>query len=212
MLNMQGLGKAAVQLIADSGVSDIRVVYTSPRGDDLDTRLLRAMVIKGILEEITESNVNLVNADLLAQNRGLQISEMTIRSEGRTILTSMSVAISSKSSRFSAAVDQSNRIYVKGCVKEGVPWLSKIGKFDVDLTMYGSVLLVRQEDQPGIIAAISQLLGDDNVNVSFMTVCRTAKGEEAIMAIGIDDEPSPEMLAKIPQCKGISEFTIFREM
>lgn len=53
------------------------------RGDDLDTRLLRAMVIKGILEQITTSMVNLVNADLLAKTRGLRIIESTIPAEGR---------------------------------------------------------------------------------------------------------------------------------
>jgi D-3-phosphoglycerate dehydrogenase len=41
------------------------------------------MVIKGILEDTTTANVNLVNADLLAKNRGLRISEVTIRSDGR---------------------------------------------------------------------------------------------------------------------------------
>ncbi len=46
--------------MTDTGFTDINVCYSSPRGDDLDTRLLRAMVIKGILEEITTSNVNLV--------------------------------------------------------------------------------------------------------------------------------------------------------
>jgi len=56
----EGLGKAAVQLVADTGFSDISITYSSPRGDDLDSRLLRAMVIKGILEEITTSMVNLV--------------------------------------------------------------------------------------------------------------------------------------------------------
>ena len=52
-------------------------------GDDLDTRLLRAMVIKGILEQITNSTVNLVNADLLAKNRGLRILESIVPAEGR---------------------------------------------------------------------------------------------------------------------------------
>lgn len=51
--------------------------------DDLDTRLLRAMVIKGILEQITTANVNLVNADLLAKNRGLRIIESTVPAEGK---------------------------------------------------------------------------------------------------------------------------------
>jgi hypothetical protein len=49
-----------VQLVADQGLTDIKITYSTPRGDDLDTRLLRAMVIKGILEETTTSNVNLV--------------------------------------------------------------------------------------------------------------------------------------------------------
>jgi hypothetical protein len=65
------------------GFTDIAITYSSPRGDDLDSRLLRAMVIKGILENNTTANVNLVNADLLAKNRGIRISEVTIRSDGR---------------------------------------------------------------------------------------------------------------------------------
>jgi D-3-phosphoglycerate dehydrogenase len=72
-----------VCLVSDQGFSDINICYSSPRGDDLDTRLLRAMVIKGILEEITTARVNLVNADLLAKNRGLRISEVTVTSDGR---------------------------------------------------------------------------------------------------------------------------------
>lgn len=42
------------------------------------------MVIKGILEQITTSTVNLVNADLLAKTRGLRIIESTVPAEGRS--------------------------------------------------------------------------------------------------------------------------------
>ena len=51
-----------------------------------DSRLLRAMVIKGILESITTSTVNLVNADLLAKTRGLRIIESTVPSTGKASL------------------------------------------------------------------------------------------------------------------------------
>ena len=49
----QGLARAAVQLVSTAahGFTDIYISYASSRGDDLDTRLLRAMVIKGILEQ-----------------------------------------------------------------------------------------------------------------------------------------------------------------
>ena len=43
------------------------------------------MVIKGILEQITNSTVNLVNADLLAKTRGLRISESIVPAEGRSV-------------------------------------------------------------------------------------------------------------------------------
>jgi formyltetrahydrofolate hydrolase len=60
-------------------------------------------------------------------------------------------------------------------------------------SVQGSVLLCRQKDQPGIVGAIGTILAEDKVNISFMTVCRTAKNQEAIMAIGIDEEPGAEV-------------------
>eukprot|EP00882_Tetradesmus_deserticola_P003397 GHRQ01003593.1.p1 GENE.GHRQ01003593.1~~GHRQ01003593.1.p1 ORF type:complete len:538 (+),score=268.66 GHRQ01003593.1:261-1874(+) len=189
----EGLGKAAVTLVADQGFTDINICYSSPRGDDLDSRLLRAMVIKGILEQTTTSNVNLVNADLLAKNRGLRISEVTIRAEGSDVLSSLSVALGTGKSTFSAAVDKTGRIYVEGTVKNATPYLTKVGGFDVELAMQGSVLLCRQRDQPGIVGHVGMALAKSNINISFMTVCRTSRNEEAIMAIGIDDEPNDQV-------------------
>jgi len=209
----EGLGKAAIQLIADSGFTDISLCYSSPRGDDLDTRLLRANVIKGILEQCCETKVNMVNADLLAENRGLRISEITVKSEGRDVLSSMSISLKASETKFSGALDKYNRLYMEGAVKYGSPHLTKVGSFDVDLALDGSILLVRQIDQPGIIAECAALLSEAAINVSFMTVCRRGdKGEEAIMAIGIDEEPPREVLSQFPLIKGVKEFAVFKEM
>ena len=57
----------------------------------------------------------------------------------------------------------------------------------------GEVLLVRQLDQPGIIAAVSSELAKHDINISYMTVSRSVKGVEAIMAIGVDSPPGPEV-------------------
>jgi D-3-phosphoglycerate dehydrogenase len=103
------------------------------------------------------------------------------------------VALGTSKSKFSAAVDKTGRIYVEGAVKSGTPYLTKIGSFDVELSVQGSVLLCRQRDQPGIVGNVGMVLGKGNVNINFMTVCRTARNEEAIMAIGIDDEPTDEV-------------------
>ena len=75
----------------------------------------------------------------------------------------------------------------------------------------GEVVLVRQTDQPGIIAAVSTELAKAGVNISFMTVCRTAKGREAIMAIGVDGTPQPAVLAAIGGVTGVKECATFSE-
>jgi D-3-phosphoglycerate dehydrogenase / 2-oxoglutarate reductase len=87
-------------------------MYRSSRGDDLDTRLLRANVLKGILEEITTANVNMVNADLLSDQRGLRIEETTVRSDGSAVLASMTVTIAASSTKFTGALDANGKISV----------------------------------------------------------------------------------------------------
>ena len=185
----EGLGRAAVQLVEDSGFTDITITYTrwvvqcwhsvpngqdrplppthvpplppasprrgdlravrladtppppsplpppSPRGDLLDSRLLRATVIKGILEQISTSKVNIVNADLLAKKRGLRITETVVPSDGESVLSSIELAVGARKSKFSPSLDAQGRISVAGTVKSGVPFLTKIGTTDVDLAI-----------------------------------------------------------------------------
>jgi len=58
-----------------------------------------------------------------------------VRSDGKDVLTSMSVSIGTNASKFSAAVDRTGRIYIEGGVRAGLPFLTKIGGFDVDLAI-----------------------------------------------------------------------------
>jgi predicted amino acid-binding ACT domain protein len=59
--------------------------------------------------------------------------------------------------------------------------------------MEGEVVLARQNDQPGIIAAVSSLLAQQEINISYMSVSRDPKSKLAIMAIGVDSAPSAEV-------------------
>lgn len=209
-----GLGRAAVQLVESTGFTDVFITYHSPRGDDLDSRLLRAMVVKGILEATTTATVNLVNADLLAKKRGLRIVETVIPSEATGILSEIEVSIGTNESKFSSAVNpETKRVSVAGTVKAGdVPFLTRIGAFDVDIAAEGEILLVRQTDQPGIIAGVSSVLAENKINVSYMTVSRVLDGSnEAIMAIGVDEQPNPSVMKKVSNVTGVQEVTSFTE-
>lgn len=206
-----GLGRTAVQLVGgDAGFTEVGITYNSPRGDDLDTRLLRAMVIKGVLEQVTTATVNLVNADLLAKNRGLIVSETTRPSSGSDVLSSLSVTLNSKTAKFSTAMDsRSGNIHVAGIVRDGKPFLSEVGSTEVDVDLEGYVLLVSQVDKPGIIAAVSTILGKADINISYMTVTRT--GRDAMMAMGISHVIPESLTRQIAEIEGVKESQLFSD-
>ncbi|KAK9988466.1 hypothetical protein SO802_028705 [Lithocarpus litseifolius] len=64
--------------------------------------------------------------------------------------------------------------------------------------------------QPGMIGTVGSILGEENVNVSFMSVGRIAPRKQAVMAIGVDDQPSKEALKKIGEVSAIEEFVFLK--
>lgn len=203
-----------MQLVAGgSGVKSVKVTYASARGpDDLDTRLLRAMITKGIIEPISSVFVNLVNADFIAKQRGLRITEERIVLDGspENPLEFIQVQIANVESKFGSAISDIGDIRVEGRVKDGKPHLTKVGSFGVDVSLEGSIILCRQVDQPGIIGKVGSLLGDNNVNVNFMSVGRIVPQKQAVMTIGVDEEPSREVLKKIGETHAIEEFVFLK--
>ncbi|CAI0445728.1 unnamed protein product [Linum tenue] len=208
------LGRLAVQLVTGgSGVKSVKVTYASARApDDLDTRVLRAMITKGIIEPISSVFVNLVNADFTAKQRGVRITEERIVLDGspEAPLESIQVQIANVESKFASAISDTGEIRVEGRVKDGVPHLTRVGSFEVDVSLEGSIILCRQVDQPGMIGKVGSILGQENVNVSFMSVGRIAPRKQAVMAIGVDDQPSKQSLQRIGEIPAIEEFVFLK--
>jgi D-3-phosphoglycerate dehydrogenase / 2-oxoglutarate reductase len=179
------LHKLAVQLVADgSGVGSLKMTYTSSRAtDDLETQLVRAIVAKGI--RINEERVILDGS-----------SEKPLQT--------IKVQIANVESRFAIAVSD-GEIKVEGRVRDGVPHLTKVGAFEVDVSLEGNIMLCRQHDEPNFIRSIVNILGEEIVNINSMSVGRTAQRKQ-VMAIGVDEKPSNEALKKIDEIPAIEKF------
>ncbi|XP_078438269.1 D-3-phosphoglycerate dehydrogenase 3, chloroplastic-like [Wolffia australiana] len=208
------LGRLAIQLAGGGGgIRGIKISYASARSpEDLDTRILRAMVTKGIVEPVSSMFVNLVNADFVAKQRGLRIAEERtfLGTNPDAPLESIEVRLSHVESRFGGAVSDSGEVRVEGRVKDGVPHLTHVGSFPVDVSLEGNLILCRQLDQPGVIGSVGSILGEDNVNVNFMSVGRTGLGKHAIMAIGVDEEPTKDTLSKIDHVPAVEELAFLK--
>lgn len=84
--------------------------------------------------------------------------------------------------------------------------ISEINGLEVEFSGEYPTLIIQHNDQPGVIAEVSHVLAQLNVNIAFMRVFRHGKGEDAYMTIETDQLVTPEMQAMIRRlCGGINK-------
>lgn len=179
------LGRLATQL-AEGQLEAIGITY---QGDiaQHDVTPLKASTIKGLLDPISEERVNLVNANIVAKSRGLRIIEQKgTTSENYSNLITVEVTTSKGTTT------------VSGTVLRGAPHIVQIDGYWVDLVPTDGHLLVSQHlDRPGMIGSVGTLLGNADINISFMQVGRLTQRGKALMVLGLDEAIPDDQLTKI---------------
>ncbi len=152
---------------------------------EYDVTPLKAAVIKGLLEPVSEENVTIVNANLVAEHRGLRISERKGAYEG---IFSNLVQV--------RAATKDGLTTVSGTMGHDGPHIVQINEFWVDVAPgAGHLLICRNVDQPGMIGTVGMILGRHNVNINSMRVA--GEGGQAMMVLGLDSAPSDEVVQEL---------------
>jgi len=73
-------------------------------------------------------------------------------------------------------------------------------------------LIIRHRDVPGMIATVSGVLAQQQVNIATMRVSRRSQGGEAMMAIEMDDLPGQELVLRLQQTEGITHATLLEKI
>eukprot|EP00871_Galdieria_phlegrea_P003462 jgi/Galph1/4116/GphlegSOOS_G2766.1 len=133
------LGRLAYSLVGGNISGEVTLHYFC-NGDDGETRVIRAGLIKGLLESGCDHVINVVNADNLSRAHGLQITEVKRLTGGDQNCITLEM-------KGSPVID--------GRVIGGKPHVTRIGDFQVDLILEGLVLAYYQLDMPGQIGKAS---------------------------------------------------------
>src|SRR5436189_3496726 len=170
-----------------------------------DLRPLQAALIKGLLESVSDAHVNMINAQLLAKQRGLEILEQksTMPTEFANLVTLRMLSANGHASSF-AGKPGSGDEYVEllsGTVMQGEPRIVCVGRYWTEFVPEGYILFCRNPDQPGMIGRVGTVLGKANVNIRHMDVgpiVRTPHPHDAqrspdtaLMIVSVDD-PIPD--------------------
>jgi D-3-phosphoglycerate dehydrogenase len=183
----------------DSRARAIGVRYYGELAEGRNDMIVSAVLV-GFFRPILSSGVTLVNARSVAAERGIEIVESrSSRARNYTSLLSIKLHTS-----------DGDR-WVEGAVFERTsPRLVLVDGIAVEAPLEGTMIVTRNDDQPGVIGEIGTILGRHGVNIA-----NFALGREGTSAIGvvIIDETSPipdVVLADLRKVKAIREARIVR--
>jgi D-3-phosphoglycerate dehydrogenase / 2-oxoglutarate reductase len=166
-------------------LSNVDVEYLGEIAD-YDTTPLKAAVIKGLLEPISEENVTIVNANLVAEHRGLRISERKGAYEG--IFANLLQV---------RATTKEGTTTISGTMGHDGPHIVQINEFWVDVSPGAGFLLICENvDRPGMIGIVGTILAKQNININSMRVASGNHGR-AMMVLGLDSPATDEVAEEI---------------
>ncbi len=152
-----------------------------------DTRAVAVAALKGVLSTVSSDTVNLVNANVIAKDRGIVVVEQKSK-EVRNYQTLVTVELSTESGerRVSGTMFDGNR-----------PRIVQIDAYDVDLIPAPHLLIVTYPDRPGMMGTIGTVLGKHKINIAAMVIGRSAPGAQAMVFLTVDDPVRKEILDEI---------------
>ncbi|MCC7363076.1 MAG: phosphoglycerate dehydrogenase [Dehalococcoidia bacterium] len=193
------VGRTATQLVTGK-LTSIEIDYYGEIAEH-DVTPLRASVIAGLMAPISEENVNLVNASLVAQSRGWKIAErMGTTHEVFQNLVHVKVLTTEA------------EVTVGGTIQHGGPHIVSLNGLEVDILPEPGVFLLAcdNEDRPGMIGKVGTLMGEADINIRSMQVGRRARRGRALMLIAVDECPTEEQLDQVEAIDGIYNVRLVR--
>jgi len=134
-----------------------------------------------------------VNARAVAESRGIDVGEERTRTPG-DYTNLVRVTCGGETSVAGTTIGREQR-----------PWLVEVDGYRVEIELAPAHLLVMMnDDTPGMIGQVGLLFGKEGVNISNMSVSRSGKGKrDAVMVLAVDTDPTAEALERLQAMAGI---------
>jgi len=177
-----------------ASVPDVLEVGYEGQLADADTRILTLSVLKGVFGRVSDEPVSYVNAPRLAEERGVEVRESS----------------SATSHEYINLITIRGGGHAIGGTLVGLraePRIVMVDDHSVDVPPAENMLVVRNEDRPGMIARVTGVLGDASINIDDMHLGRSPEGTAALMVLATDQKPSEDVLAAIRALPGVVSAT-----
>jgi D-3-phosphoglycerate dehydrogenase len=167
---------------------------------EIDLKPILSAAVTGVLRPHLAEGVTLVNALEIAKGRGIEILEST-SSASVSYANLVALRLKTSEEELSLAGTVFGATHLRLVDVDGV---------EVDTIPQGNVLMIRNEDTPGIVGRVGSVLGGQGVNIARMGLGRKPGSGRAIMLIEVDSEVPAAALAELGRLPGIREARFLR--
>ena len=181
----------------EGGIREVDIEY---RGDvaEFGVAPITAAALKGLLSPILEEGVNEVSAPSIARERGIEVRESRVSEiEDYTSLIALTVKTSKTAGHVSGTL-----------FGRKDPRIVSIESMRVEVVPDGSMLILTNNDKPGVIGSIGTFMGENSINIARMQLGREKAGGRAVAVVSIDSPVANDLLdrlAKLPNILSVKQ-------
>ena len=178
------LGNVMGSFLSQLSDSPIQSLEIESFGAINEVKPIMLSLLKGLFDNVTDVRVNYVNVLSIAEDRGISV---------KFSYNSSSV---SYSNLVKAIMKTENFEYsIEACVLDNkIIKITKIMGYQIDVTPVGQMLLIQNNDIPGVVGKVGSVLGANNINIAEFILSRNSSGSEAYSIIKIDECVSSKIL------------------
>ncbi|HFQ89393.1 MAG TPA: ACT domain-containing protein, partial [Desulfobulbus sp.] len=187
------LGSLHMQ-IARGGVEEVNLEFSGDLAEQ-DTGPVTVAFLKGLFTPILQDAVNFVNAPLIAKERGIRVVESKTKQ----------AADFTNLLRITVRTNEGENLLAGTVFGKKEPRLVRFNSFRLEALPAGHMLLVYNQDKPGVIGALGTTLGENGTNISSMTVGREESSNQNIILLNTDNLVSRDLLEKVRSLPDIDD-------
>ncbi|MHC4478679.1 MAG: phosphoglycerate dehydrogenase [Planctomycetota bacterium] len=154
----------------------------------------------GLLQRHFDLPLNMVNVPVLAKERGISIDE-TKNPEAKDVASSF---------RAKVVTDKVMRTVTGSVFGQTLLRIIEIDGFNVEMTPQGAVLVIFNDDKPGVIGAVGTVCGRHGINICTMGVGQKAEEQKAMLAVSLDREPEAKVVEELGKLDFVNEIYVCR--
>ncbi len=182
---VEKLGTFQAQLLTGA-IQEVTIEYS---GDILNHNVapITISLIKGLLDPILTKTVNYINAPVIARERGIKVVEVkSTETKDYTNMIALTVKTSKESSQTAGAVFGKKDLRIV-----------RVNEFPVEIIPEGYMLVVSNDDMPGVIGNLGTTLGNNKVNIARLHLSRDARAKKALVVLNTDSPVASDVLDKL---------------